>query len=139
MKYPARFESDNEFGGFVVTFRDIPEAITQGNTFEEAMTMAEDVLISAMDFYFDDKRPVPMPSKIKQGEHFVNLPPSLSAKVLLLNEMLHQKIRPADLARIMNTRSQDINRLIDLRHTTKIDAIASAINALGKTLELRIS
>ena len=139
MKYPAHFEADHELGGYVVTFRDIPEAITQGNTLETAACMAKDVLVSSMDFYFDDKRPVPMPSAPQPGEYLIELPTSLSAKILLLNEMLAQNVRPADLAKKMNTRPQDINRLIDLKHTTKIDAIAAAVNALGKNLELRIS
>lgn len=139
MKYPAHFEADKESGGYVVTFRDIPEAITQGETFDEAVCMAKDVLISSMDFYFEDKRPVPMPSAPQPGEHLIELPTSLSAKVLLLNEMLAQNVRPSDLARKMNTRSQDINRLIDLGHKTKIDAIAAAVGALGKSLEIRIS
>lgn len=138
MKYPAHFEADHELGGYVVTFRDIPEAITQGNTLETATCMAKDVLVSSMDFYFDDKRPVPMPSAPQPGEYLIELPTSLSAKILLLNEMLAQNVRPADLAKKMNTRPQDINRLIDLKHTTKIDAIAAAVNALGKNLELRI-
>ena len=43
MKYPAIFTPDNEVGGFVVTFRDIPEAInlhspTKIDRIEEAMT-----------------------------------------------------------------------------------------------------
>ncbi|WP_238329470.1 type II toxin-antitoxin system HicB family antitoxin [Mannheimia haemolytica] len=36
MFYPALFTPAEE-GGFVVTFPDLPEAITQGDTFEEAM------------------------------------------------------------------------------------------------------
>lgn len=78
MRYPARFKPAPE-GGFVVTFRDIPEAITQGETEAEAMEMAEDVLYSAMEFYFEDKRPVPLPSPTKRGERLVVLiTPSLS-------------------------------------------------------------
>ena len=80
-----------------------------------------------------------MPSAPQPGEYLIELPTSLSAQILLLNEMLAQNVRPADLAKKMNTRPQDINRLIDLKHTTKIDAIAAAVNALGKNLELRIS
>lgn len=82
LRYPARFEPDEEGGGYVVTFRDIPEAITQGDTDEEARSMAADALATAMDFYFEDKRPVPMPSTAKHGEVLIELPASLSAKVL---------------------------------------------------------
>lgn len=79
MRYPAHFEAAPE-GGFVVTFRDIPETITQGDTFEEVAAMAGDVLQSSMDFYFDDKHSIPMPSKARRGEVLIDLPVSVSAK-----------------------------------------------------------
>ena len=67
----------------------------------------------------------------------MELPASVSAKVLLLNEMITQKVRPAELARRLRVTPQEITRLIDLRHVTKIDGIAGALKALGKTLEIR--
>ena len=48
LRNPAVFAPD-EGGGFVVTFRDIPEAITQGDTLEEARAEAADALLTAMD------------------------------------------------------------------------------------------
>lgn len=136
-RYPARFEPAEE-GGYVVTFRDIPEAITQGDTLEEARGEAADALLTSMDFYFEDKRPVPAPSKAMKGEELVALSASVSAKILLLNEMLTQKVTPSELARRLNTRPQDVNRIVDLRHTTKIDTIAEALEALGRHLELAV-
>ncbi|ASW00117.1 type II toxin-antitoxin system HicB family antitoxin [Paraburkholderia aromaticivorans] len=136
LSYPAVFEPDS--GGFVVTFRDIPEAITQGDSLEEARSMAADALLTAMDFYFEDKRPVPAPSKAKKGEELVALPASASAKILLLNEMLAQKVTPSELARRLDTRPQDVNRIVNLEHTTKIDTIAEALAALGKRLEITV-
>lgn len=135
MRYPIKIKRDGKF--LMVTFPDIPEAVTQGRNLDEARQVAADALESALDFYFDGSRQVPLPSRIKSGDEFVELAPSLSAKVLLLNEMLHQKIRPAELARRLETRPQDVNRLLDLHHTSKIDGIATALQALGKTLELR--
>lgn len=137
LRYPAQFEPDGD--GFVVTFRDIPEAITQGDSLDEARSMAADALLTAMDFYFEDKRPVPAPSKAKKGEELVALPASVSAKILLLNEMLKQKVTPAELARRLNTRPQDVNRIVTLSHTTKIDTIADALAAMGKQLEIAVS
>lgn len=81
MQYPARFEPDHEAGGYVVTFRDIPEAITQGDDEAEAMAMAEDVLMSSMDFYLDDKRPVPPPSALQTGERMVTLSASVAIRI----------------------------------------------------------
>lgn len=137
MFYPAHFEEAPE-GGFVVTFRDIPEAITQGDTEAEALEMAADALLTAMDFYFEDRRPVPPASAPRKDERLIALPASAAAKVLLLNEMLAQGITPAELARRLGTRPQDVNRIVNLAHTTKIDTIGRALSTLGRDLEITI-
>lgn len=137
MYYPAQFTPAEE-GGFVVTFRDLPEAITQGDDKTEAREMAADVLLSTMDFYFDDKRPVPLPSKPQKGEELVELPAAVYAKVLLLNEMLTQGISNVELARRLGTRPQEVQRIINLHHNTKIDTISAALHELGKRLTLGV-
>lgn len=133
--YPINLKPDGKF--ILVTFPDIPEAITQGNNRDHALQMAAQALESAMDFYFEQRRPVPQPSKPKRGQALVELPVSVSAKVLLLNEMIKQSVRPAELARRLNTTPQEVNRLTNIRHTTRIDGIAGAMKVLGKTLEVR--
>lgn len=137
LSYPARVVRDGS--GYRVSFPDIPEALTSADTRDEALDMAVDALTTAMDFYFEDRRPVPPPSAPKRGHRLVDLPPSVGAKVLLLNEMLSQGTRPAELARRLRVRPQEISRLTDLRHPTKIDTIALALKALGKRLELRLA
>lgn len=138
MHFPAYYDPDPD-GGYVVTFRDIPEAITQGDTLEEADEMAADVLVSAMDFYFDGRRAVPQPSAPLEGERMVELPPSVAAKVLLLNELVAAGISNAELARRMGTRPQEIQRIVNPSHATKIDTIAAALAALGKRLEVSLA
>jgi antitoxin HicB len=130
--YPVNLRKSEGF--LVVSFPDIPEAHTQGVDRTEALAMAKEALELSMEFYFDDRRPVPMPSKAKRGQAVVELSPSVAAKVLLLNEMLRQKVRPIDLARRLGTTKQEINRLTNLRHPTKIDRIDAALRALGKRL-----
>jgi len=137
MRYPADLTAQDE-GGFVVRFPDIPEAITQGEDREDALFHARDALETALEFYFEAPRTVPEPSPIQPGQEFVELPASVSAKVLLLNEMVRQEVRPAELARRLNTTPQEINRITNLRHATKIDRVAGAMKALGKTLEIRV-
>ncbi len=138
MKFPVNLRPEPE-GGYTATFPDIPEAITCGESIEDALFHAKDALESAMDFYLDDKRLVPAPSKPKRGQYTVELSASVAAKVLLLNEMAAQKVRPAELARRLNMTRQEVNRLIDWRHTSKIDGIAAALKALGKSLELKVA
>ena len=137
LSYPARIVRDGD--GYAVSFPDIPEALTGASTRDEALEMAADALTTAMDFYFEDRRPVPAPSAPKRGQVLVDLPPSVAAKVLLLNEMIAQGTRNAELARRMHVRPQEINRLTDLHHPTKIDTIDLALRALGRKLELTLA
>jgi antitoxin HicB len=76
MRYPFKIRPDGRF--FLVTFPDIPEAITQGETMEQAIEVAQDALETAVEFYFEGARAVPEPSPVKRGGHFVELPASLT-------------------------------------------------------------
>ncbi len=135
MRYPVNLRRSGKF--MVVSFPDIPEAHTQGVDRSEALEMAQEALETALEFYFEDNRLVPAPSAAKRGQPVVELAPSLTAKVLLLNEMLRQKVRPVDLARRIGTTRQEVTRLTDLKHATKIDRIDAALRALGKRLVVR--
>lgn len=82
MYYPAKFEKEDS--GYTVTFRDIPEAVTCGDDYEDAMAMAEDVLISSVEIYFDSEQKFLAPDNdIRDGESWVFLPDHIYAKVLL--------------------------------------------------------
>lgn len=132
--YPVNLRKDGKF--VTVSFPDIPEAHTFGKSREHALVMAKEALETAMEFYFDDQRPVPPPSLPRRGQPAVELAPSIAAKVLLLNEMVRQKVRPVELARRIGATRQEVNRLTNLRHATKIDRIDAALRALGKRLYL---
>ena len=83
MFYPARIQADG--ASFLATFRDIPEAISSGRSQGQAEAMARDALVTAMDFYFEDRRKVPLPSKPRRGEGLVRVAASVGAKLLLVN------------------------------------------------------
>ena len=132
--YPVNLRKDGKY--ITVSFPDVPEAHTFGKNREHAVAMAKEALEAAMEFYFDDQRIVPLPSRPERGQPVVELAPSVAAKVLLLNEMLRQKVRPVELARRIGTTRQEVNRLTNLKHATKIDRIDAALRALGKRLYL---
>lgn len=87
--YPAQFEEvfvehdvvEDGYGyvrysfgdGFIVTFRDVPEANTQGDTFLEAVEMAQDALCVAMEFYDEVEKPRPTPSESQHGDVLIEL------------------------------------------------------------------
>lgn len=138
MLYPAKLDLNPDTGCYVVSFRDLPEALTQGYSIDEARTQAIDALIDALDFYFEDERPVPLPSELQDGEELVELPLSVWSKVLLLNTMLEQNVNQSQLGKMLNKPRQEINRMTNLSHATKIDSIVEALKALGKQPHLVI-
>lgn len=136
-QYPMAVESNGE-GGFICRFRDVPEAVTEAWSLEELKENAFDALITAIDFYIEDGRKFPAPSELQTGEIAVDLPASVVAKVLLLNTMVEANVRPADLARKMHIKPQEVTRITDIKHSTKIDTLQNAFKALGKELVLEL-
>lgn len=134
MYYPALIQPDGD--QFMVTFRDIPEALTGAPTVEEARAAGAAALLTAMEFYFEDRRPVPLPSRAEEGEELISLPASAWAKVLLLNEQLAQGVGNSELARRLGSTPPEVSRIADLRHATKIDTLARALSVLGVDLEV---
>ena len=94
---------------------------------------------TALAIYFDERRPVPLPSAANTGDAVVALPALETAKVLLWNEMYAQKLRKADLARKLDVHTPQIDRLFDLGHSSKIEFVEQAAKALGKTLNISLA
>ncbi|PKE30975.1 antitoxin [Rahnella sp. AA] len=134
MRYPIKLEPDT--GGYVVRFPDIPEALTQGDTKEEALSAGLDALVTAFEFYFEDNQKIPMPGEIT-GD-FVEVPPSITAKVIMLNTFIDSGFTRVELAYRMGIKKQEVTRLFDLKHSTKIDTIHAALVAMGKSLRLEV-
>jgi antitoxin HicB len=134
LAYPVNLEEDGKW--LIVSFPDIPEGHSNGIGLKDALAMAADGLAAAISFYFDRNEAVPLPSKPKAGQHTVTLPLSVSAKILLWNEMIRQNVKPAELARRMGISRQAAQRLTDIRHATKIDTVAEAMEAVGSGVRL---
>ncbi|WP_286035741.1 type II toxin-antitoxin system HicB family antitoxin [Succinatimonas hippei] len=137
-KYPALFESNGN-NGFIVSFRDVKEALTEGSSLKDAKEKAIDALITSIEFYMDANKPFPLPSEPKNNEVLICLPISIVTKILLLNAMAEKHIRAIDLAKKMGIRPQEVNRILNLKHNTKIDTIERAFNSLNLNLTISIS
>lgn len=130
--YPASITSVNN--AYMVSFRDVPGAITWADSYDDAIVMAKYALLSAMEIYIEDNRIVPQPSIKKDDEVLISLTTSTSVKILLLNTMIKQRVSQSKLADLMGVQRQQITRLIDLKHTTRIDTLQMALNLLGKQI-----
>lgn len=119
-------------------FPDIPEAASVGDDEDEALLNALDALESAIEIYFDEKREMPAPSKAHKRQLTVTLSALTTTKVLLANEMLRQSVRKAELARRLGLHMPQIDRLLDPRHSSKLDTIERAFGKLGKHLEVSV-
>lgn len=137
LAYPVKMKKDTN-GSLLVTFPDIPEAATSARNQAKALVVAQDALESALGFYFEMRRSVPMPRQPKRGQRLVTLSAIVSCKVLLLNEMVAQQVWSTELARRMGTTPQAVHRMASFKHRCKIDGLVAAFQALGKKLELRV-
>ena len=133
LNYPVTLTPDTN-GTILVGFPDIPEANSVGDDEDEALLNALDALESAIEIYCDERRPVPPPSKVRKGQPFVTLPAWETAKVQLWNEMLAQNVRKAELARRLNVYMPQVDRLFDLKHSSKIEFVEQAAKAPAKRL-----
>ena len=69
-EYAVRLTPAEE-GGFVVTCRDLPQLVTQGEDQADALAEAADAMEEAFAAYIQGGLPFPAPTKAKCGEHVV--------------------------------------------------------------------
>ncbi len=138
--YPATVEQDED-GQFIVSFRDVPEALTSGETLDEALAEAVDCLVVALDGYVDDRgrRPVPQPSRARPGEHAIAVPPLIAAKLALHDATRDAGLAPALLAERLEISEPAARRLLDLGHRSRIEDVQAALGKLGKRIEVTVS
>ena len=133
------FEPDRKAGGFVVTFPDFGYGATQGETDEEAMEMAQDLLMLTISDYIRASKPLPT-AKRHRGSKFrpVPLPALKAAKVDLYGAFLESGLKKAEFARRIGIPNTHIERLFNLRHHSRLDQLEAAFAALGKRLHVEV-
>ena len=135
--YPYVAEPQPE-GGWTVTFPDVPEAVTQGDTEEEVAPMAEDALVTALSFYTDECKPLPRPSAARNRPVAI-VPPLVAAKLALHDAMLAAGMSNILLGRRLNLEDKAVRRLRDPLHRGHIGAVEAALRLLGKRLVVDVA
>lgn len=84
LSYPAKISKEEGF--FLVSFRDFygEEPVTQGKTYEEALAMATDWLLSVATIAKEKQEELPLPSQAKNGEILIEMPEPADIKPALL-------------------------------------------------------
>lgn len=128
--YPCRPRKDSE-GRILISFRDVPEALTDGATKEEALFEAADALSAALAGYLVGDRELPTPSSARRGEYLVAPPNSMVMKIAVCTTARRKKVTPAELARALRIDLKEAHRIMDPDHNTKTDRMTVALAAMG--------
>jgi len=134
--YPVTFTPDDN-GTILVTFPDIPEAVSFGDDEDDALLRAVDALESMLVAKMVDREDIPTPSSTDDGP-YVRLSALTTAKILLYQVMKQQNIRKAELARRLGWHAPQADRLLDLNHASRLDQIERALAVLGKHLDVSV-
>ncbi len=135
MYYDVVLENDGDT--LLATCPDLPEVASVGDDEGEALLNVVEAIELAIQVRIAEREPVPEPSRHRKGHHPVRVPAQAAVKALLHNEMLKQNMRKSDLARAMSLHMPQVDRILNPKHSTKLETLELAFEKLGKHLEVR--
>lgn len=137
LAFRARFEPDGE--GFLVTFPDIPQAITGGDDMDEALHNAREALELALLTYVIDDRPFPPPAVV-HGDEFrtISVSAAVAAKLVFIEAFRTSGLTQHALAERLGKGRTEVRRMLDPYHATKLPRLEAGLEALGKRLVISV-
>lgn len=136
--YPCQLTPDED-GALVVTFPDVPEAITGGGDRGEALAMAEDALATALAGYVHEKWDIPAPSDAGDGQVSVPVPTVVAAKLALYTAMRAQRITKVELADRLGVSESAVRKLTNPDHRSHMSQVQRALRAVGRSLKVEVT
>ena len=136
--FPASLTPDLDDGGYVVAFRDLPEAITQGNSIESALQEAVDCIEEAIAAKIDDHLDIPKPSDLLESEYLVTVPMQTALKAAVTLALSESKMNKVQLANALEVDEIEVRRILDPRHGTKLATLERTLQVLGKKAVLSV-
>ncbi len=121
-------------GGFIVTCRDLPQLVTQGDDLAHALSEAADAMDEVFAAYMQGGTGFPAPTKARKGERLVAPPIETIAKAALYVAMSEAGITKVQLAKRLGVDEKEVRRLLDPHYGSKLPRIAQAISLLGRRL-----
>ncbi len=134
--YSAKIIFDKIEKRYMVSFPDLDEAITEGESLEEALFNASEVLTLTLEGRLDEGMEIPKPSKNKGKNNYYSIVPSARVQAALLIKKAKGQHSIAELARALETSWPAAARLEDPHHWPTLRQLERAANATGKTLIL---
>ncbi|AGX87665.1 type II toxin-antitoxin system HicB family antitoxin [Candidatus Symbiobacter mobilis] len=133
--YPA-LVTHQDNGALLVTFIDLPDTFTEGDTLEDALFNGTEVLSAMLGWHLDQGSAIPQPSVGVAGAYYI-APDAKTQSALLLR--CARGDRPvADLARGLGTSWAAAQRLEDPHHWPSLKQLDRAARVFGKRLVLSV-
>ena len=132
--YPAKISPDGD--GFIVTFRDLENVFTEGDTYEEALFNAQEVLDLLLQDMAQDEKDIAPPSPCKQDEVLITVSPEVAVPVLLHKLRLARHYTMSDVARTMGVSYQNYQQIESGKNIT-LKSLKKAASALGAIVEIK--
>lgn len=136
MRYPVHLIHEDN-GTVTAVVPDLPGARTFGDDEAEALERAADAAETAIIALMADREPIPLPSRPKRRPT-VALSALTAAKIALYGAMLEAGVGKAALARRLGWHMPQVDRVLDLRHTSKLDQVEAALGVLGRELHVEV-
>jgi antitoxin HicB len=136
--YGALLEPGEDRQIVVVTFPDVPEAITEGDGRAHALEQAEEALGLALLSYPKRDRPLPRAGEIGTALVPVTVAPEVAAKLAFLEAFRDAGMSKTELARRLGKDEKEVRRLLDPMHPTKLPTLNRALGALGQRLVIGV-
>lgn len=130
--YPCDLEPDED--GFMVTFPDVPGALTWGADIGEALENAEEVLELVLGDYIENQKELPIPSASTDNQEIVILHPPFAAKLALHAAILRQEVAVTELCYRLGINEADVQQMLDPYVNTPISQLIRALQVIGRRL-----
>lgn len=125
-----------ENGWWLVRFPGIPEALTEGETEEEARASAVDCAITALEGYMKAAKPLPREGAGHSGPDRAVLPSLVTAKLAVYETMHAHGWSKVKLAKELGMTENSVRRLLDLHHSSHMWIIDEALAKMNAELSI---
>lgn len=133
--YSARIKRED--GKYVVTFRDIDGAITEGDTVEEAVFNASEALDGVLAVMMDNGFDIPVPTTPRKGEYQIPVGLTVSAPLSLYMLRKRLNMTQAEVARRLKVTYQGYQQMERPGANITARRLQEAAAALGAVVELK--
>ncbi|OJW55255.1 MAG: hypothetical protein BGO67_11515 [Alphaproteobacteria bacterium 41-28] len=128
--YPCKIVKDQD-DKYFISFPNFPEALTEGETVEEALFNASEALTLTLEGRAEEGIDIPFPPQT-ESEHMIY--PSSRVQAALLVRFSRKGRKIADLARSLGTSWPAASHMEDLHHWTTLRQLDKMAAILGKRL-----